>query len=452
MARFYKTSLADFSDIGAPTTASRPTGTKQDSPLGSMPVLPEDARAFQDHVSQYEAEINALSSEIQKNPSKTREYEPKIRNLQQRIQQDVNAGPIAAFKNRYNQYSDIKKGVLEVHKDNPYLAQKRLAEITIPDFEYDPDTGTFPRLQSPKTYKEFSDKDIMDYERLVKSSVKDRILSEVEKQGLEISPTQSITELGRMVGITKSDVEAAAIGMLPPQAQAYFEQRNSDYDLGLDERLIIDGQLNRSSSMGRVIDGLGTALSGVKADTKYFTGTDKQKEADISVNTARRKKAFSGSGKGKGGKGKAEVIYDVLKGVAAGTTPASKIIRVLPAREKEEANLEYFNRGGEIYYRYNPINEDGDIELDGNGNEVVREGKVDLTFIDQRTNEGEQDKLLKLFTEDGTYNREEVELEFNGVTPPNPVPRRAAIIRKARNKGANQAGKTKRPAYLQKNK
>lgn len=213
MARFYRTGTTDFVDY---ETDQRPGAVDVSSIFGKLQALPEDRARLQELVGEFDTQINALASQLQKNPSSVRRLAPQISQLRTGLRDSLQFGEIAAIQDRLKSYQGIQKGIGETFKNDPFLADQATKRIQVSDLSYNPETRSYGKITAPDVVKPFTAEDKRKFRETAENTLKDRILSSVKDRD-KLNATTDLLRIGEMVGVSRDQVIDSLIGQVTPE-------------------------------------------------------------------------------------------------------------------------------------------------------------------------------------------------------------------------------------------
>ena len=272
MARFYQTSDTQAIDYIPNIGTGRGTGAgKTKSPFGEFEVIPEDRPLLQQKMGEYYAEVQDITNQLRQNPKDLVRLQPRISDLRSRMQQDIQAGEIAAMRERRKQYDALQKSFGEAYKNNPLEHSYAMSNIEVQPLDYDPVTGTFGSIMAPKMASPW---DPDEWDRSIKNAeanLTPRLLEEARTKNIPINKYANAMQIMNTLGYTKDQALQAIMGNLSPEL---VDSYNQHYRLrGVDmPKFSVNGQLNLEHPLARQLDQWASAKEGV-SDMRIATPT-----------------------------------------------------------------------------------------------------------------------------------------------------------------------------------
>jgi hypothetical protein len=259
MARFYKTSSADFIDyLQEPESSGAAGATDVSSAFADVKAIPQDRELLSNILSGYEEEINAMTQELQANPRGMRALEPRIANLRQRMAADRQTGPLKAIEDRYNQDVANQKGILENLESDPVLAAKAMEDYraNIPPLNFDPQTKMYNQINPMEVAKPLTQEDWTKWTTSRAGIVENTLLQELSNVE-ELDKYTKLHTRGELEGVLKKRATEIFATAITPDMIKAEEQRRRYYGLAGDpETNFIDsqGRLNLNTTIGRLLN------------------------------------------------------------------------------------------------------------------------------------------------------------------------------------------------------
>ena len=227
MARFYNTSRTDFGDyIDEFSQRRKPGAESVSSALGGIDVLPEDRGRLEEIVNGYDQKINDFTRQIQQNPSVLPTLKGQMQDVGQNLRNDFFYGEIAAMRDRVKTHKEKVDYINEALKDDPQLQSLALQRIQVNPLDYDPATRTYGKVDAPTVVAPFTQKEKQDWATKAASTVKEDILSRVDKTR-KLDKYTSLLELGEEVGVTKDKAIESLVSQVTPD-MIRSEQQKAD--------------------------------------------------------------------------------------------------------------------------------------------------------------------------------------------------------------------------------
>ncbi len=259
MARFYKTSSAEFIDyLQEPESTGAAEASDVSSAFADIKAIPQDRELLANILSGYEAEINEMTQELQANPRGMRALEPRISSLRQRMAADRQTGPLKAIEDRYNQDVANQKGILDNLQDDPVLAAKAMEDYraNIPALNFDPQTKMYNQINPMEVAKPLTQEDWTKWTTSRAGIVENTLLQELSNVEQLDRYTQLHTR-GELEGVLKKRATEIFATAITPDMIKAEDQRRRYYGLAGDpETNFIDsqGRLNLNTTIGRLLN------------------------------------------------------------------------------------------------------------------------------------------------------------------------------------------------------
>lgn len=258
MARFYDTSKTDYVDFlqeQQKSAAAAAADSSIASAFGDIKSIPEDREILSQVLSEYESEINQLTSELQADPRAMKRLEPRIASLRQRMAQDRQTGVLKAIEDRYNQDVSVREGIAQNLKTDPYQAARAAEEyrMNIPPLNFDPQTKTYNQIQPMAVAKPFMSEDWDKWSKANTDIIQSTLLEELsKKEGLD--PYSTLYTRQELEGVTRDRaMQILARSITPDMVQAAEQQRRYYYGNQGDpeDQFIKNGQINLNTRIGQ---------------------------------------------------------------------------------------------------------------------------------------------------------------------------------------------------------
>lgn len=141
---------ATYSEIEALSfgQANATERAKTKSGIGSPEYLTQDAEDAQERINFYEAEIDGLAKQLDKDAINYAKIKPKIRDVRGRIRDDLTTGPLAIYQQHKTQLENWEKEQKAAGIDPMYLARNK--QKFIDDWgktDYNDETGEYNELK-----------------------------------------------------------------------------------------------------------------------------------------------------------------------------------------------------------------------------------------------------------------------------------------------------------------